>query len=417
MYVKRKFEEDGLDYVTEMTAINSHSTQASPDSSPQVQAIASTSQSSSDHNLQPVQQLSSVETELAPQQQLLGQPATRSVNQPVQDSCFQNRSEECEPPNETFEEPAKYKRGDKVFIDKDGKPTRAMVCEVTPQKKHLKVAVEPKEHPILVEMTSLHESVPQVLNGLTFVISGRLNERDKSGVTNAEQLIPVILRNGGKVFTKDVSGAADAEFILVTSQKELEKDVRKINKPIVHAYRYKWPIISKQFVLHADKEKVLPDIENYKLQVTNLDNAPTNSLVHVRVVKQSELMVGGTKSAHRELKKTMRQKRKPDSRENESEKENDIPKQRPKRPANGFIVFATRKYAQLAKENPKKSMPDINKLIVEQWKTLNNEDRMWYKEVGQSDFQQRTESWNRALAQSNHDNSAITHSLAFTRMN
>lgn len=62
-------------------------------------------------------------------------------------------------------------------------------------------------------------------------------------------------------------------------------------------------------------------------------------------------------------------------------------------------------------------MPDINKLIAEQWKTLNNEDRMWYKEVGQSDFQQRTESWNRALAQSNHDNSAITHSLAFTRMN
>lgn len=268
-------------------------------------------------------------------------------------------------------------------------------------------------------MTSLHESVPRVLNGLTFVISGRLNERDKSGVTNAEQLIPVILRNGGKVFTKDVSGAADAEFILVTSQKELEKDVRKINKPVVHAYRYKWPIISKQFVLHADREKVLPDIENYKLQVTNLDNAPTNSLVHVRVVKQSELMVGGTKSAHRELKKNMRQKRKPHSRENESKKENDRPKQRPKRPANAFIVFATRKFAQLSKENPKKSMPEINKLIAEQWKTLNNEDRMWYKEVGQSDFQQRTESWNRALAltQPNYDNSAIGHSPAFTRMN
>lgn len=152
MYVRRKFEEDGLDYVTEMTAINSPLTQASPDSTPQVQAISSTSQSSSDNNLQPVQQLSSVETELATQQQLLGQPATTSVNQPVQDSFFQNHSDQCEPPNETFEEPAKYKRGDKVFIDKDGKPTRAMVCEVTPQKKHLKVAVEPKEHTILVEI-------------------------------------------------------------------------------------------------------------------------------------------------------------------------------------------------------------------------------------------------------------------------
>ena len=196
-----------------------------------------------------------------------------------------------------------YKRGDKVFIEKDGKATRAMVCEITPQKKHLKVAVNPEECPILVEIASLHEPVPQVLNGLTFVISGRLNEKDKSGITNAEQLTPIILRNGGKVFTKDISGAADAEFILVTSQKELEKDVRKINKPIVHAYCYKWPLVSKQFVLQADKEKVLPNIENYKLQVNKLDNAPTNSIVHARVVKHRELMVSGTKSAHRELKK------------------------------------------------------------------------------------------------------------------
>ena len=49
------------------------------------------------------------------------------------------------------------------------------MCEVTPQKKHLKVAirVEPKEPPIVVEIATLHKAVPQVLNGLTFVISGR----------------------------------------------------------------------------------------------------------------------------------------------------------------------------------------------------------------------------------------------------
>ena len=166
-------------------------------------------------------------------------------------------------------------------------------------KKRLKVELNPKECPILVEIASLCEPVPQVLNGLTFVISGRLNEKDKSGITNAEQLTPIILRNGGKVYTKDISGAADAEFILVTSQKELEKDVRKINKPIVHAY------LSLKTICASDKVKVLPNIENYKLQVSNLDNAPSNSIVHARVVKHSELMVSGTKSVHRELKKTM----------------------------------------------------------------------------------------------------------------
>lgn len=55
-----------------------------------------------------------------------------------------------------------YKRGEKVFIEKDGKTTRAMVCEITPQKKRLKVAVNPKECPILVEIASLREPVPQV---------------------------------------------------------------------------------------------------------------------------------------------------------------------------------------------------------------------------------------------------------------
>lgn len=394
LYVKSKFEEDGLDYATEMI-----------------------SYSSSDC-LQTVQSPS--ETQQAPQQQLLTQPATL-VNQPVAvlDSLHQNSSSECVTLNETSEEPSNYKRGDKVFIDKDGKPTTAMVCEISPQKRHLKVAVEPKERPITVEVASLHKPVPQVLNGLTLVVSGRLAEKDKSGITNAEQLVPLILGNGGKVFTEDLAGAADAEFVLVTSQKELDKDVRKINKAIVYAYCYKWPIISKQFVLDADKEKTLRDIENYKLQLGNLDKAPSNSLVHLSVVKQSELMVSGKRSAHRELKKTMRQKRKPDPKECESEKENDVPKKRPKRPASGFIVFSKERYAQLAKDDPTKSMQDINKIIGQQWKLLNDEHKMQYKEQGLSVFQQKTETWNRAsqvLAHSNRDSLDGCHSFAFTRM-
>ena len=77
------------------------------------------------------------------------------------------------------------------------------------------------------------------------------------------------------MFTKDLAGAADAEFVLVTSQKELDKDVRKINKAIVYAYCYKWPIISKQFVLDADKEKTLPDI----MRITNFNLATWTKLL------------------------------------------------------------------------------------------------------------------------------------------
>ena len=35
----------------------------------------------------------------------------------------------------------------------------------------------PKERPVLVEISNLQEPVPQVLSGLTFAISGRLNGR------------------------------------------------------------------------------------------------------------------------------------------------------------------------------------------------------------------------------------------------
>lgn len=130
-----------------------------------------------------------------------------------------------------YQEADNYKRGDRVFIEKDGQTTKAMVCEITPQKKRVKVAVNPKEPPFLVQIVSLCEPDPQVLNGLTFVISGRLNEKGKSGITNAEQLPPVIVWNGGKVFTQDVSQAADADFILITSQKNLKRMLKRLPSP------------------------------------------------------------------------------------------------------------------------------------------------------------------------------------------
>lgn len=248
---------------------------------------------------------------------------------------------------------SKFKRGDTVFIERGGKTTKAMVCEITPQKKRLKVAVAPKERPVLVEISNLQEPVPQVLSGLTFAISGRLNDKDRTNISNAEQLIPVILRNGGKVYNKDISKVLDANFIMVTSQKELEKEIKKINKPIIDAYRYKWPIISKLFVLQADKEKTMPEISQYKLNLSKLDNAPESSLLQAKPVKQSELLNQRKRSAHRDFKKMLWQKRKL-AQDEEQDSEN-APKREPKRAANGYIVFLKQEYTKLAKENSEKN--------------------------------------------------------------
>ena len=64
-------------------------------------------------------------------------------------------------------------------------------------------------------------------------------------------------------------------------------------------------------------------------------------------------------------------------------------------------------------------MSELSIITGKQWKLLRDQERMQYKELGQSDFQQRKENWNRALelTQSNYDNHFdINHSLAFTRM-
>ena len=50
---------------------------------------------------------------------------------------------------------SKFKRGDTVFIERGGKTTKAMVCEITPQKKRLKVAEALKEWPVLVQISNL----------------------------------------------------------------------------------------------------------------------------------------------------------------------------------------------------------------------------------------------------------------------
>ena len=388
-YVKTKFEEEGLDYDSEMRAVeetrasncNQSVTVQPPVSGQPLSTVQPSEQINQPEQQSTVQTLKS-EPVVQSSQVLLIEGANQSIlplpSEPVGQSSHVfpieganqsvlplpsepvGQSSQVFPieganqsilPDPAVELSSNYKRGDVVFIERDGKITKAMVCEVTPQKKRVKLAVTAKERPVLVEICNLQEPVPQVFRGVTFVISGRLNGKDRSGITNAEQLTPVILSNVGKVYSKDISKVTDATFIMVTSQKEIDKDIKKINKPIVHAYRYKWPIVSKLYVLQADKDKAIPDIEQYKLNLGNLDNAPANSLAQARAVKESELLNSSTRSAHRELKKVLRQKRK--AAQDQENQENDIPKQEPKRPANGYVVFLKEEYSKLAEGNPK----------------------------------------------------------------
>ena len=286
-----------------------------------------------------------------------------------------------------------------------------MVCELTPEKKRVKVAVNAKERPVLMEISNLHEPVPQVLRGLTFAISGRLNDKHKTGITNAEQLSPVILRNGGKVFNKDISKVCDASFIMVTSQKEVDKDIKKINKSIIHAYRYRWPIVSKDFVLHADKEKALPEIEQHKLSLTNLDNAPASSLLQVKPVRQSELLCSNKRSAHRDLKKVLRMKRKL----GQLEESNSLPQREPKRAANGYIVFLKQTFAKFAKDYPDKNLKQINFMLAQKWKSMSEEERAQFKEIGTTEFQHKKEEWSKVLETRNTEHSTHQGTLAFLR--
>ena len=425
-YVKEMFEEAGLDHTEEMSTADNQP--PFPDQNSQLVEPNSVSQqidcssqppssSSSVQSTQPINQLAeaspvSEQTDCSSQ---LPTSSSAQSTQPINQLAEANPvSEQTDCSSQPLTTCTHYKRGETVFIEKEGNTTKAMVCELTPTKQRVKVAVTGKERPILVEITNLQQAVPQVLSGLTFTISGRLNERDRTGISNAEQLTPVILRNGGKVFNRHITKVLDANFIMITSQKELEKDVKKISKPIIHAYRYKWPIVSKLFVLQSDKDKVIADINDYKLNLTNLDNAPASSLLQAKPIKQSELLGNMGRSAHRELKKALREKRKM-SQVEENNDEN-VPKQEPKRPANGYVTFLKEEFKRVAKEHPQKDLKDINVMISEKWRVLTVEEKNKFRDRGITDFQEKTEKWTKANQSRNNEQSRL-QTLPFAFMN
>mgnify|MGYP001792816078 CR=1 FL=1 len=62
----------------------------------------------------------------------------------------------------------------------------------------------------------------------------------------ADQLSVTIENLGGAVYTKNIEKAVEASYIVITSQKKVNRPINKINKTLIMAYRLGWPIVSKQ---------------------------------------------------------------------------------------------------------------------------------------------------------------------------
>ena len=201
---------------------------------------------------------------------------------------------------------AEYRRGKTVFFTshQSAEVNKGMVINLTPRKKHVKVATNPKQRPIDVALDCLTEPPPQPLKSQTFVISGNIAERGDKEKVNTEKLTEIIKSLGGTVFSGDVEKAVDASFVIVTSQKEINKPTQELNKTLTMAYRLGWKIISKKFIIESRNTNTLPSICDYELDLANLRTAPAESVLHSKVMTNSTMInnhhvVGG----HRELKK------------------------------------------------------------------------------------------------------------------
>ena len=121
---------------------------------------------------------------------------------------------------------------------------------------HVKVAT----NPIDVALDCLTELPPHGAKH-----TGNIAERDDKEKFNTEKLTEIVMSLGGTVFSGDVEKAVDASFVIVTSQKEINKPTQKLNKTLTMAYRLGWKIITKQFIIESRNTNTLPSIETYKL--------------------------------------------------------------------------------------------------------------------------------------------------------
>lgn len=264
-----------------------------------------------------------------------------------------------------------------------------MVVELTQQRKHVKVATTSKEKPVVIPLDDMRESPSQPLEGKVFVISGNIIERGEKKNKNTEDVTKLILDNGGNVYSGDMEKAVDADYILITSQKEVDKEHLKLNKAIALAYQYGWPIISKRYVIDADGKEEPPVMDNYKLDLTKISEAPEGALAKVSAVKKNSVVdVTKRYSAHREMKRKIRQT---DRKRTEERQKKTALKQPPKRACSGYTEYHKDVFATIKKEGPTKTLKEINQIISSKWKGLSADAKDRYSLRGKENFQKHKE--------------------------
>ena len=62
-------------------------------------------------------------------------------------------------------------------------------------------------------------------------------------------------------------------------------------------------------------------------------------------------------------------------------------------------------------------MKEINAMLAEKWKSMSEEEQAGYREMGKTQFQDRTEKWHKALEQTRVAETAQLRTFAFSRKN
>lgn len=258
---------------------------------------------------------------------------------------------------------------------------------MTPRKKHVTIATTSKDRPVIVPLNCLREPPPLPLKDQTFVISGCLVERGDKEKLTTEKVTFIIEKLGSKVYTGDVQKAADASFVVITSQKELNKATHKVNKTLIMAYRLGWQFVSKTMVIEARDSNIIPSISNNLLDLIAIRNALDTDVVHIKVFSKSAMINNHqTVRGHRELKKQLRidsNKRKRDECNPKLEKKHPL-----KKPCTAYVTFSKEMWKTVVKDNPKCSMREVDSKISELGKTVSDEERRRYQTKAQETFVQ-----------------------------
>ena len=78
-------------------------------------------------------------------------------------------------------------------------------------------------------------------------------------------------------------------------------------------------------------------------------------------------------------------------------------------------MFLKQEYAKLAKENPEKTLKEINVMLAEKWKTISEEEKLKYKELGKIEFQQKTNKWSKGQEEAKATEQSHSQTFAFLR--